>query len=355
MVKAAILKEKIKQYFLWGGLAALEAPTLPLQASVAINNSLNTVMNLLRHGGRRPMPEVPAHIMMEKRELSTVADDHPLRAWADEHARAEGLSAGTSISYDSAAKGDPVKNASVHFEDDKAHIHFVGDPETEDPAYVKNVIAHELGHRTAGAHIKFRSRAMNTTSAYAVMAEMGGVGALLIHGLDHFRDHPVVQMVPPELIASLPSVSQSLMLSVASLAAMPVVARLAQKFNHSVEHLSDMKSAELTGAQETVDFFAERDLKDEAADLAAAQEMKAFMRAQKEQILDFSLVKAWQDKMAEMRAPLNDTHPRASVRMEFIAKAYGLPSRPAEPVAEAAAERPVLAAKSTPASAKPLL
>lgn len=354
MVKSAILKEKIKQYFLWGGLAALEAPTIPLQASVALNNSINKVMDLLRHGGRRPMPEVPQHILsMEKPERLAMADDHPLRLWADEHARAEGLSAGTSISYDSAAKGQPVMNASVWFDDDKAHIHFVGDPETDDPAYIRNMIAHELGHKTAGENIKFSRRAMNTTSAYAVMAEMGGMGALLLHGLEHFRDHPVVQMVPPDMIAQLPSVSHSLMLSVASLAAMPVVARLAQKFNHSTEHLADMKSAALTGAQETVDIFAERDLKNEAADLAAAKEIKDFMKARKEHILDLSLVKAWQDTMADMRAPLHDTHPRVSARMEFIAKAYGLPPRAAEP--EAVAEKPVPVSKSASAAAKPLL
>lgn len=353
MVKTAILIEKIKQYFLWGGLATLTVPTLPLQAAVALNNSVNTVMSLLRHGGRRVMPEVPSRIMMgEKPEITTLADDHPLRTWADGHARAEGLSAGTSISYDVAAKGSLVRNASVRFEDDKAHIHFVGDPEADDPALVKNIIAHELGHHTAGQNIKFSRYAMNTTSTYAVMAEMGGVGALLLHGLQHVQDHPVVQMVSPDIMAALPSVSQSLMMSVASLAAMPLVARLAQKFNHSVEHLADMKAAALTSAQETVDFFTERGLKEEAEGLAAAKEMKAYMMAQKEHILDFSLVKAWQDAMASLRAPLYDTHPRASTRMEFIAKAYGLTT----PTPEIAAlEKPVLAAKSASAGADPLL
>ncbi len=352
MVKTAILIEKIKQYFLWGGLATLTVPTLPLQAAVALNNSVNTVMDLLRHGGRRVMPEVPSHMMRDKPETTTLADDHPLRTWADEHARAEGLSAGTSISYDVAAKGHRVTNASVRFEDDKAHIHFIGDPEADDPAYVRNVLAHELGHHTAGERIKFSKHAMNTTSSYAVMAEIGGVGALLLHGLQHVRDHPMVQMVPPDLITALPSVSQSLMLSAVSLVAMPAVARLTQKFNHSVEHLADMKSAELTGAQETVDFFAQRDLKEEAEGLAAAKEMKAYMKAQKEHVLDFSLVKAWQDMMADLRAPLHDTHPRTSTRMDFISKAYGLETSAPE---AATMEKPVLAAKSTSAPAKPLL
>ncbi len=354
MVKSAILKERIKQYFLWGGLAALAVPTIPVQAAIAFNNSLDAVMNLLRHG-RRPTAPVPADMTREEeREVSNLADDHPLRTWADEHARAEGL-AGTSISYDSTAKGSPVKNALVRFEDNTAQIHFVGDPEADDPAYVKNIIAHELGHHTAGKNLKFANHAMNTTSTYAVMAEWGGVGALLIHGLDRFRDHPVVQMVSPDLIASLPSVSQSLMLSAVSFVAMPVVARLAQKFNHSVEHLADMKAAELTGAQETVDFFAERYLKEEAEGQVAAKEMKAFKKARKEHVLDLSLVKAWQDTMADMRAPLHDTHPRASARMEFIAKAYGLAPRAAEPIAVAPEEKPVLAAKSASAPAKPLL
>lgn len=339
MVKTAILTEKIKQYFLWGGLAALSLPTIPLQAAVALNNGINSAMNLLKHG-RRPLPEEPVHpAMLEKRSFATVADDHPLRTWADEHARAEGLTGGTQITFDSAEKGQPVRNASVSFENDKAHIRFIGDPEADDPTFVKNIIAHELGHHQAGDSAKFYRQAMNTTSSYAVMAEYGGVGALLLHGLQTVQDHPLVQMVPPDLLAHLPTASQSLMMSAASLVALPLVASLSQKFSHSVEHLADMKSAALTGAQQTIDLFATRHLPQETEYLAHAKEMKAAMKGRKEHVLDFSLVRAWQDTMADLSKSLRDTHPRVSARMEFIAKAYGLETPAASPVATAEAPR----------------
>lgn len=323
MVKTAILVEKIKQYFLWGGLAVLTVPTLPLQAYTALNNGINSVRHLLKNG-RRPLPESALYNDKPKEDgITDMPDDHPLRQWADEHARAEGL-AGTRISFESARKGTPVQNACVNFEDNKANIRFLGDPESDDREYIKSVISHELGHHKAGDSRKFAYHAMNTTSAYAVMMEYGGASALLLHGLQSVRDHPWLQMVPPDLIANLPSPSQPLMLAAASFLAIPMVARLTQKFNHSVEHLADMKSAEIMGPHQTVEFFAQRDIKQEVEAMALEAQRKLTKGPKRHHVSDLSLIKSWSDTLNQLSSAVRDTHPKTDKRMEFIRNAYGL-------------------------------
>lgn len=305
-------KEKLRQYALWGGLGVMSIPTLPLQAALQLYNTVKATRHSLSDGGS-PISDMPLG------EWVSISAENSVNLWANEQARKLGLE-GTDIYYERRTAGRPVIGAQVTFERKKAQIYFLGDPHVDKTEYIKFVVAHELGHLKAGEVSNFRKFAMNTVSTYGLMAEWGLIGGLIMNTVKH---HPLTQNLSTNLLTSIPEASMLspmniMTASLASLLVIPTVSKLAKRFNHSVEHLADMKAAEDVGPDNAILSLYEAEDRNKPVQESSAKPVEKYM-------FEFSLTPVWNKFMQRLQSPMHDTHPTPKTRRDFIRAAFDTP------------------------------
>lgn len=340
MIEDTQKQEKNKQGLLWGGLTVLSLPAAPFIINDAIIEAAESLWQKIRQRvgdrlGHVPKPPPEGEVLYLKPE-------HSLYKWADETAKGQGLELG-GILIRPEGQNKPVTNASVFFTKNRAIINFVGDPAKEDPSFTKALVAHELGHATAGDSIGFRKIAMTTTSAYALLAQTTLSLGVLAQGMQAL---PFVQNNDLN-----PFSAAMLGVGAASLVAIKATASLTKKFMHSVEHLADLKGSEIVGPDDTISTLETMKERNEVyAEAGKMGDQKNGPDIEsKMEWLDMRLKDVWDKVMYNLKQPMWDTHPTVDVRQDFIRKAHGITEAPPQTTPVSTVARPHNVSMSPPA------
>lgn len=323
MIEEVRKQEKDKQRLLWGSLAVLSLPAVPLLLNDAIADAAKSLWRKVKYIAEDHFGYVPKSSPPINDQLY-LKPDTPLYKWTENVAKEQGVALG-EVSINPNDQGKPVTGASVSFFKGKAFITFSGDPTADDPAITKAIIAHELGHSTAGDRLRFSKIAMTTTSAYALMAQAAFSTGILVQGIQSL---PFLQNAASNDLNPLSAAM--LGLGAASLAAIRVTSSLTRKFNHSVEFLSDLTGSKIVGPQDMVSMLGEISDRNE-------KELKEFKRIQDDETKiewsKMSVRDVWSMAIHQLRKPMTDTHPECGVRQDFIRNAHDMTQRTQQVIA----------------------
>lgn len=310
MIEALRKQEKDKQRLLWGALATLSLPATPFLLNDAIIDSAKSLWREIKYKAENKFGYVPKPLPADERLF--LKPEHDLYKWADQTAKGQGLEL-RHISIRPEDKNKPITNATVVHYKNKIFLSFEGDPTASNPSLTKAIIAHELGHFTAGENTRFKKIAMTTTSTYAWLAQTTLSLGVLAQG---------IQALSLAQNNDLNPVSAVMMgVGAASLAAISVTSKLAREFNHSVEHLADLKASEIVCPEDVVAALGElkvhREEQIEATNPAHSDEPT--IEGSK-----MSLRSAWHMVIDHLKRPMKNTHPSPDARQDFIRNAYSM-------------------------------
>ena len=310
MIEEVRKQEKDKQRLLWGSLAALSLPAAPFLLNNAIIDAAKSLWREIKYKAENKFGYAPKNRRVD--DNLYLKPENDLYKWADQTAKEQGLELGY-ISIRPEDKDKPITGATVSQYKNKAFISFKGDPTVGNPSLTKAIIAHELGHLTAGENARFKKIAMTTTSTYAWLAQTTLSLGVLTQGM---------QALSLAQNNDLNPVSAVMMgVGAASLAAIRVTSKLASKFNHSVEYLADLKASEIVGPEDLILALAELKVQSEKQieDLNAAHDDEPTTDWSK-----MSIRSAWYMAIDHLKKPMENTHPSADARQNFIRNAHGM-------------------------------
>lgn len=329
MIEDVRRKEKNRQRLLWGGLAVLSLPAIPI---LLLDKGMDIAEKFWRRAKSKTRnahdPLVPA---ASKGDYAKINSAHPLHQWAKAEAGKDGVDL-VELLRTRADKGKPVVNASVFYTGNKAAITFYGDIDTIDPAHTKAIIGHEIGHYKAGNNKNFLNMAMSTTAFYALASNNALRLSLLGQTAHILKDKPFMNETSASYVDAINAVNASallaasgtlLMASGASWLALAAVSRLMRAFNHSVEHLSDLKAAEIAGPEDTIGVLTYLEEKNNGNSV----------RVPRSNWMSRALSAAWSPADGYLVKLIKNTHPPLKARADFIRSACGVKDQP--PSAEA--------------------
>lgn len=321
MIEDVRRKEKNRQRLLWGGLAVLSLPAIPI---LLLDKGMDIAEKFWRWAKSKTRnahdPLVPA---ASKGDYAKIDSAHPLHQWAKAEAGKDGVDL-VELLRTRADKGKPVVNASVFYTGNKAAITFYGDIDTIDPAHTKAIIGHEIGHYKAGNNKNFLNMAMSTTAFYTVASNT----AFRLSLLGQMEVKPLMNETSSSYIDTINTINAAtfsaatsgtlLMASGASWLALAAVSRLMRAFNHSVEHLSDLKAAEIAGPEDTIGVLTYLEEKNNGNSV----------RVPRSNWMSRALSAAWSPADGYLVKLINNTHPPLKARADFIRSACGAEDQP---------------------------
>lgn len=253
----------------------------------------------------------------EETDPVLLPDDHPLVTMAQEIAAKDGILPIIYLNQDDAFHNAMVSPLRTEEGQDVASIIFDGNPllAKNGEAITRGVLGHEIAHLSTSMNSVSKKYLMNTTSSYALLAQITGFFGLAhdkIKTLDVDRVIEAVQLPghahgQVEMLLNTVA-SQPLMLGAAAgFAALAVaVPRMARSHSHATEHIADLHGAELTSPEDAI---------------ALMEHLKAQNPPEQK-----SSLKAIWDRVAKasIYRPFDDTHPNYDERIRVLKESFNM-------------------------------
>lgn len=313
-----VLQQKeTKKKFLWGALAALNAPLGFLPALEEI----------------RACRSSPALKIAEDSPYQRLPEDHLLAEIARSLSEKDGINlAGVYLQ----GNGRGFVNARViHAGQKNMHLFFDGNPlqVKGGDAITLGAIGHELGHAETRAHSYFLRTARNTASTYGLMAKSAALMGMFSDQIKAIDPAPLAESLSAgasstQLFSNLTGLMNTLcdrplMLGTACVlfTASAAIPYLSRAFAQNTEYIADLHSAELAGPGPILKTLEYLERKRPAKDKFNA------MSGAPPSSLRETLSECWNEISSKVtgrffKEKFDETHPPTADRIETIKKAY---------------------------------